>query len=125
MQLEESAVAGVTSVRLKIGEPFVKFEKTSPPGMIRVRVLCEIAATEMATGTPIYEGELKPEIGVAKIGNLNGTNASKPSQFRFAGASTGALHSEFPKFPPGGEDQFTEVAKYLGYNEQELITVKP
>jgi hypothetical protein len=118
--LEESTVAGVTSVREKIGEPFVTFKTPSPPGMIRATVNCEIAATKTVIISAVFEGELKPEIGAAKAGNLNGTSAGKPSTARFAAASTGALHSEV-----GGEGTNTGSVKYLGYEEQELIQVKP
>src|SRR5262249_41647767 len=93
MLLEESTVGGVSSIREKIGEPFVTFKTPSPPKMIRVKERCEIAATETAGSEAIFEGELKPEIGVAKTGNLNGISASVPSQAKFNGASTGALHS--------------------------------
>jgi hypothetical protein len=114
--LEESVVAGVNSVREKIGEPFETFKTPSPPGMIRETVICEVAVNQSPVETAIGEGELKPEIGLAKSGNLNGNQAGKPSTIKFSGASTGAL---------GGQDTFSGSLKYLGYNEQELITVKP
>jgi hypothetical protein len=119
--LEESAVAGTTSVREKIGEPFVTAKTPSPPGMIRETTSCEIASTKAVAFAFIYEGEYKPEIGVAKVANLNGNSASKPSKAHFEGPSTGELHSK-----EGGEPgTATGQLKYLGYNEQELITVKP
>jgi hypothetical protein len=68
----------------------------------------------------IAEGELKPEIGAAKQGNLNGSAASKPSGVRFSGESTGRLHSSV-----AGEEPWLGNLKYLGYDEQEVITVKP
>jgi hypothetical protein len=111
-RLEESEVAGVSSVREKIGEPFETFKSPSPPGMIRETVICEIAVNQMHVEEAIAEGELKPEIGVAKAGNLNGSSAAKPSTIKFSGASTGEL---------GGP--FSGSLKYLGYFEQELITV--
>jgi hypothetical protein len=118
--LEESTVAGVSSVREKIGEPFEKFQTPSPPGMLRETQTCELAATKQVLLSTISEGELKPEIGVAKSGMLNGSSAANPSTIKFSGASTGALRSEL-----AGEDTFLGSLKYLGYNEQELITVKP
>jgi hypothetical protein len=118
--LEESEVAGTSSVREKIGEEFVTFKTPSPPGMIRATVICEIAVNQSPVETAIFEGELKPEIGVAKSGNLNGTAASKPSTAKFEGPGTGALHSEV-----AGEGTNKGSVKYLGYFEQELITVKP
>jgi hypothetical protein len=90
---EESTVAGTTSIRQKIGEPFVTFKDPSPPGMIRETVDYTVAATGQVLAEAIFEGELKPEIGVAKIGNLNGGMASKPSKAFFEGAGTGAMHS--------------------------------
>jgi hypothetical protein len=121
MLLEESTVAGVLSIRLKIGEPFVKFETRSPAGMMRMTDECQIAPTEqVGAAGPIFEGELKPEIGAAKKGNVNGTSAAKPSSMRFEAASTGELHSK-----TAGNATYTGPLKYLGYNEQELITVKP
>jgi hypothetical protein len=121
MELEESIVAGVNSIRLKIGVPWPGvFNTPSPPGMIRLSDSCEIASTEVVVSEAIFEGELKPEIGAAKKGNLNGTSAAKPSAVRFEGASTGALHSA-----AAGEGIYFNTLKYLGYNEQELITVKP
>jgi hypothetical protein len=118
--LEESTVGGVSSVREKIGEPFVTYKTPSPPGMIREAATCEVPSTKEVAVTAISEGEYKPEIGVAKKGNLNGTSASKPSSARFEGESTGVLHSQVD-----GEGPAFERLKYLGYNEQELITVKP
>jgi hypothetical protein len=118
--LEESTVAGVSSIREKIGEPFVTYKTPSPPGMIRVTEECTIAATGQVVVEAIAEGELKPEIGVAKGGNVNGSSASKPSAFRFSGESTGRLHSSV-----AGEEPWLGNLKYLGYNEQEIITVKP
>jgi hypothetical protein len=88
--------------------------------MIRGTELCVIASTGQVLGEILYEGELKPEIGVAKSGNLNGTKAAAPSQFKFKAASTGALHSKLV-----GEATWAGNEKYLGYFHQELITVKP
>jgi hypothetical protein len=120
MLLEESIVAGVLSVRVKIGEPWTKFETRSPAGMIRVRDECEIAATEqVGAAGPVFEGELKPEIGVAKTANLNGNSAGAPSQAKFNGVSTGELHST------SGNAIYSDNLKYLGYFHQEVITVKP
>jgi hypothetical protein len=119
-RLEESEVGGVSSVREKLGEPFETFKKPHPPGMIVATVDCTVAANQQVVAEAIFEGELKPEIGAAKAGNLNGTTASKPSSAKFSAASTGALHSEL-----AGEGTNTGSVKYLGYNEQELITVKP
>jgi hypothetical protein len=118
--LEENTVGGVTSIRAKIGEPFVTFKSPSPPGMFRKTRECTIAPTGQVASELIYEGELKPEIGVAKTGNLNGSSAGVPSQFKFNGASTGLLHSE-----SGFVGQFSGNLKYLGYFHQEVITVKP
>jgi len=118
--LEESTVGGVSSIREKIGEPFVTFKTPSPPGMIRATVNCEIAPTKTVIISAVFEGELKPEIGAAKTGNLNGTSGANPSKAKFNGASTGALHSE-----AGGEGVNFGNVKFLGYNEQELISVKP
>jgi hypothetical protein len=127
--LEESTVAGVLSIREKIGEPFVTFKEHSPPGMIRMTVDCTIAANQQVVAETIFEGELKPEIGAAKNGNTNGTSASKPSSVRFGagakcpggGAELCPLHSSIVV----GGGTWTGSLKYLGYNEQELITVKP
>jgi hypothetical protein len=88
--------------------------------MIRETEQCLIAPSKQAVAEAIFEGELKPEIGAAKKGNLNGTSAAKPSSIRFEGASTGALHSSL-----AGEATFLGGLKYHGYNEQEVITVKP
>jgi hypothetical protein len=89
--------------------------------MIRGTEPCVVSSTGQVVIEEIYEGELKPEIGVAKTGNLNGTSAGVPSQFKFNGASTGALHSQSAAF--GGMWMGNE--KYLGYFRQEVITVKP
>jgi len=119
MQLEESTVMGVSSIRLKIGRKWVAFETPSPEKMIRVAEGCEIAASETVTAMAEFEGELQPEIGAAKKGNLNGTSAAKPSSVRFEGASTNELHGML------GNAVYFGSLKYLGYNEQEIITVKP
>jgi hypothetical protein len=116
--LEENTVAGVSSVREKIGEPFVTFKTPSPPGMIRETATCEIPSTGEAFATAIYEGEYKPEIGVAKAGNLNGTSAATPSQVKFNGNSTGGLQSQGAR-----EANAFGNLKYLGYDHQELIAV--
>jgi hypothetical protein len=116
--LEESTVAGVSSIREKIGEPFVTYKTPSPPGLIRETNTCEVSSTKEALIAAIYEGEYKPEIGAAKKGNLNGTSGAKPSAMRFEGNSTGVLHSQAT-----GEANGLGSVKYLGYNEQELITV--
>jgi len=118
--LEESEVAGTSSVREKIGEPFESFKTPSPTGMMRETQICEKAPTKEPVISAFSEGELKPEVGIAKAGNLNGTTPAKPSQVKFGGAGTGAMHSEV-----AGETTFFGSLKYLGYNEQELITVKP
>jgi hypothetical protein len=120
-RLEESTVEGVSSIREKIGEPFVTFKTPSPPGMLRETGTCEIPSTGQAFETAIYEGEYKPEIGVAKAANLNGVSAATPSAVKFSGASTGTLHSK--KGPPGEGIGFGNV-KYLGYFHQEVITVQ-
>jgi hypothetical protein len=119
-ELEETTVAGVSSVREKIGEPWETYKTPSPPGRMRETEICEIASTKEPVITAISEGELKPEIGVAKSGNLNGSAAAKPSTVKFSGASTEAMHSE-----QVGETTYNGQLKYLGYFEQELITVKP
>jgi hypothetical protein len=122
--LEESTVGGVSSIREKIGEPFVTFKTPSPPGMVRMTIDCTIAPTGQIAQEAIFEGELKPEIGAAKTGNLNGTSAGAPSQAKFNGASTGGLNSQLC---PLGEpcNHSSGNVKYLGYFHQELITVKP
>jgi hypothetical protein len=106
---EESTVAGTTSIREKIGEPFVTLKTPSQPGMIRETVDCTVAATGQVLAEAIFEGELKPEIGVAKIGNLNGAMASKPSKVFFEGAGTRAMHSSV-----GGEGNWIGELEYLG-----------
>jgi hypothetical protein len=121
--LEESTVGGVSSIRLKIGEPFVTFKTPSPPGMIRWTEDCTIAPTQQVVTEAIFEGEIKPEIGVAKTGNLNGTSAGVPSQFKFNGASTGGVHSQVCPLSCSGTSSGN--VKYLGYFHQEMITVKP
>jgi len=118
--LEESTVGGVSSIREKIGEPFVTFKTPSPPGMIRATVNCEIAPTKTVIISARFEGELKPEIGAAKLGNTNGSSAAKPSFTRFSGPSTGALHSEI-----GGEGTNAGNVKFMGMFEEETLTVKP
>jgi hypothetical protein len=118
--LEEGTVSGVSSIREKIGEPFVTFKAASPPGMMRETSDCTIAPTGQVAAEGSLEGELKPEIGVAKTGNLNGSSAGVPSQFKFNGAATGGLHSE-----QYGTDAYSGNVKFLGYFHQEMITVKP
>jgi hypothetical protein len=118
--LEESTVAGTSSIREKIGEPFVTFTTPAPSGMIRETDACIVSSTGQMALVAIAEGELKPEIGAAKIGNLNGNGASKPSKVVFDKAGTGALESA-----EVGPEPWEGQLKYLGYNEQELITVKP
>jgi hypothetical protein len=121
--LEESTVEGVTSVREKIGEPFVTFKTPSPPGMIRVTNDCTVAPTGQVVSENIFEGELTPEIGVAKSGNLNGSSAGAPSQLQFGmppAKGFRPLHSQF-----AGNGTFSGTLKYLGYFHQEVITVKP
>jgi hypothetical protein len=118
--LEESTVGGVSSVREKIGEPFVTFKTPSPPGMIRGTEDCIVSSTGQVLAEIFYEGELKPEIGVAKTANLNGSSAGAPSQFKFNGHATGDLHSK-----QTSEGQWRGNEKYLGYFHQEVITVKP
>jgi hypothetical protein len=118
-RLEESTVGGVSSIREKIGEPFVTFKTPSPPGMMRGTEDCTVSSTGQVAAEFIFEGELKPEIGVAKTANLNGNSAGSPSQFKFNGASTGALRSkQAPEGPWRGNE------KYLGYFHQEVITVQ-
>jgi hypothetical protein len=119
-ELEESVVAGVSSIREKIGEPFVSFKTPSPPGMIRATIECQIAPTKTTATAAVFEGELKPEIGNAKTGNLNGTSAGNPSLAKFSGASTGGLNSE-----AAGVGTNTGITKFLGYFRQEIFTVKP
>jgi hypothetical protein len=119
-ELEESTVAGVSSVREKIGEPFSTFKTPSPPGMIRATIQCQVASTKTPVLEAVFEGELKPEIGVAKTANLNGNSAGVPSQFKFNFATTGTLHSK-----EAGEGSAHGNLKYLGYFHQEVITVKP
>jgi hypothetical protein len=67
----------------------------------------------------IFEGELKPEIGVAHGGNLNGNSAAVPSQAKFEGNLTGGLHS-----PTGGVGINHGKVKFEGYFHQEVITVQ-
>jgi hypothetical protein len=117
--LEESTVGGVSSIREKIGEPFATFKTPSPPGMIRETQDCTIAPTGQVVAEAIFEGELKPEIGAAKTGNLNGTSAASPSQMKFGAALCQiCLHSL------AGELTWQGTLKYLGYFHQELITVQ-
>jgi hypothetical protein len=73
--LEESTVGGVFSVREKIGEPFTSFKTPSPPGIVRETDTCIVASTGQVVEEATSEGELKPEIGPAKAGNLNGSSA--------------------------------------------------
>ena len=88
--------------------------------MLRETQICEVPSTSQHLFDEIYEGEYKPEIGVAKTGNLNGPSAGSPSQGKFNGASTGAVHSK-----EAGEGQWRGNEKYEGYFHQEVITVKP
>jgi hypothetical protein len=117
--LEESTVGGVFSVREKIGEPFTSFKTPSPPGMVRETDACRVASTGQVVEEATSEGELKPEIGPAKTGNLNGSSEAAASQLKFNGAP-GELESTV-----GGEEQWSGKLKYLGYFHQELIQVKP
>jgi hypothetical protein len=87
--------------------------------MIRATEVCKLQSTGQVIFESLFEGELKPEIGVAKSGNLNGTKASAPSQFKFNGASTGALRSK-----EAGSGTWLGNEKYLGYFHQELIAVQ-
>jgi hypothetical protein len=80
---------------------------------------CSVSSTGQVVSEAIVEGELKPEIGVAKTTNLNGSSAGSPSQAKFNGASTGALHSKV-----AGEETWLGNLKYLGYFHQEVITVQ-
>jgi hypothetical protein len=89
--------------------------------MMRETQVCEVDATKEAVAEIPWEGELKPEIGVAKQGNLNGMKALSPSTAKFSDKSTGTLHSK----EGGSEGTWSGSLKYLGYNEQEVITVKP
>jgi hypothetical protein len=118
--LEESTVGGVSSIREKIGEPFVTFKTPSPPGMVRETQDCTVSSTGQVVAEAIVEGELKPEIGVAKTANLNGSSAGAPSQAKFNGAATGAMRSKL-----AGAETWMGNLKYLGYFHQEVITVKP
>jgi hypothetical protein len=104
---------------VKIGVPWSKFEKPSPPGMIRVADSCDIAP-ETETGFAEFEGELQPEIGEAKSANLNGNSAGVPSQAKFSGVFTNELHSS-----SAGNATYEGNLKYLGYSHEEVITVKP
>jgi hypothetical protein len=88
--------------------------------MVRETEICEFVSTGQHDFDVIYEGELKPEIGVAKTANLNGNSAGVPSQFKFNFATTGTLHSK-----EAGEGSAHGNLKYLGYFHQEVITVKP
>jgi hypothetical protein len=94
--------------------------------MIRETEDCTIAATGQPVVEAIAEGELKPEIGVAKLTNLNGTSAERPSKVHFGTATCPGggvlcpLHST-----AGGEGTWVGTLQYLGYNDQELITVRP
>jgi hypothetical protein len=91
----------------------------SPPGMMRLTVICAIPSLNMTAAEAIFEGALEPEVGEAAGGGLNGMSAGHPSGVRFAGTSTGVLHSE-----AGGELSGTGTTKYLGYTSQEVIAVK-
>jgi hypothetical protein len=88
--------------------------------MIRRTDDCTVSSTGQVVAEFIFEGELKPEIGVAKTANLNGSSAGTPSQFKFNGASTGGGHSK-----EAGAGQWRGIEKYEGYFHQEVITVKP
>jgi len=112
--LEENPESA-TGLSDKVGEPFVAFGKPTP-GMIVANIICSVPALgELVLANALFEGELTPEAG----GALNGTSASKPSKTRFAGATTGALHSEL-----AGLGVNTGLVKIMGYNGQETITVK-
>jgi hypothetical protein len=91
----------------------------SPPGMMRLTVICAIPSLNTTAAEAIFEGALEPEVGEAAGGGLNGMSAGHPSGVRFAGTSTGVLHSE-----AGGELSGTGTTKYLGYTSQEVIAVK-
>jgi hypothetical protein len=69
--IEESTVGGVSSIREKIGESFVTSKTPSPPGMWCQTADCTLAPTGQVVSETIFERELKPEIGVAKTGNLD------------------------------------------------------
>jgi hypothetical protein len=113
------------SVRTTIGLPWTAFpspnqkEGTTPPGMIRATVICEFYPIKVTAIAAIFEGQLEPEIGEAASENLNGLSSAKPSVTKFAGASTGALHSEV-----GIEGTNSGTVKTVGYVQQEVIAVK-
>jgi hypothetical protein len=108
------------SIREKIGVPFSMFGSPEPGEMVR-KVSCETPPGYEPSSvlySETLEGQLEPEIGAAAAGTLNGTSSSKPSGIRYAGSSSGALHSQL-----GGEATSSGTVKYMGYNGQEVLTV--
>jgi alpha-tubulin suppressor-like RCC1 family protein len=114
-----------TSARELIGVPWQSFPQggqkahESPPGMVRLTILCTAPALQTVVTEGVFEGALEPEVGEAAAGELNGSSAAHPSTWSFTGASSGALHSEV-----GGEATYSGNLKYLGYNAEEVIGVK-
>ncbi len=109
------------SIREKIGVPFSMFGSPEPGEMVRT-VSCETPPgyePSIVLFSETLEGQLEPEIGAAAAGTLNGTSASKPAGIRYAGSSSGALHAQL-----GGEATSSGMVKYMGYNGQEILTVK-
>ncbi len=93
------------SVRDHIGVPFSGTFGSPSPGEVDVKVVCEVIATGKQVKAANFEGELEPEIGIA-TGPAPGLNGD-PSEISFAGASSGALHSEV-----GGEGTYSGSVKY-------------
>jgi hypothetical protein len=117
------------SIRERIGLPWSAFPSggqsgsgpthESPPGMMRLTVICAIPSLNMVAAEAIFEGALEPEAGEAASENLDGLSAARPSLVKFPGPSGGVLHSE-----AAGELSSNGTVKYLGYTSQEVIAVK-
>jgi hypothetical protein len=94
------------SVRNHIGVPFSGPFGAPKAGEIDVKVVCEVIATKEQIKTTSFEGALEPEIGVG-TGPPPGLNAA--SEFKFSGASAGALESPF------GKGTYTGLLKYADW----------
>jgi hypothetical protein len=115
---------GVDSERDRIGEPFGQGFAEPTPGEVRLKNVCEVAATGERVAEGTSEGELVPEIGEAVAAELNGSSARLPSALTFSGANDSALSTCCNVDTFVTPDTFSGSLKYLGYTAQEVIAVK-
>jgi hypothetical protein len=114
---------GVDSERLRIGEPFEGFSGPAP-GEVKLKNVCEVAATNERVAEGTSEGELVPEVGEAFATELNGSSVRLPSTLTFSGANDSALTTCCNVDTFVTPDTFSGSLKYLGYTAQEVIAVK-